>query len=207
MREPAPYLLKFFEKGGTEPFWSRRNEVHIEQGKDDQGAVMPDAWTDPAPTFRVVARASTYEVRQLYSGAGLPPRNVSNFEFVAMNLFPIPVLAKYSCFVCVWRQRDDTSPVAIDKVGGNVRLSFFDPLELPEAEECSPPAIASFAVKVFFGAVTDAIVASQHKVLLVAIAASPSTRAVSDNAFRIVVDNRPGVVTPNRRNELWVQVD
>lgn len=208
MDDGGRYQLRMFEKGGSENFFTRRNEVHLDASVES-ARDLTDVWRDPAPTYKVISRASSYEIREIYAGCGSSPRSTSPLEYFAMNLFPIFPFMKYSCFVCVWRQRQTTSPVALDKLDHQLRLSFFDPLEIPNVEEQGDdtlPAIAQFAVKVFYGAVTDGLAAIQHKSLLEAISSSPSTRAVSENNFRLVLDNSPNTVTPNRRNEIWVQV-
>lgn len=123
-----------------------------------------------------------------------------------MSLFPIFPLADYSAFVCVWRQLPNMASVAIDRRGPSLRLSWFDPLELPKDVD-PPERYAAFAVKVFLGTVRDEVAEQQHRMLLDAIRASPSYTAVSQEDFRIVVDNRPGVFAPQRRNEIWVQVE
>lgn len=207
----GPYRLKFFEAGSRETFLQRRNEVHSLASDAQQTVSTSDyaaLWEDPAPTFTVISRVSSFEVRQLYSGAQAKPRRPSKFEYFAMNLFPIFPLADYSCYVCVWKQGAGTSPVAIDKRKGSVLLSFFDPQQVPSFSDQGdvPPPIGKFAVKTFFGAITDKAASAQHKSLLRAIAASPSISAFSDKDYRIIVDNTPNTLTGNRRNELWVQV-
>ncbi|CDF33155.1 unnamed protein product [Chondrus crispus] len=206
--QSVPYSLKLFEKGAGEPFWKRRNEVHLADPADPPFA-LSDAWQEAAPTFFIESKSSAYDIRHVYSGVGAKPRNSSRFEYFAMNLSPIWPFTKYSCVVCVWKQRKGTAPVAIDKVNGSLRLSFFDPLELPtsETDKNRPLPIAKFAVKTFYGAVTDTTVAKLHEVLLAALSKSPSIKPVSDTAFRIVVDNKPDVFTPSRKNELWVQLE
>lgn len=203
----ADYKVMFFEKGGSQLFTKRRNEVHVVPSSESISDTLSDIWSEPAPTYRTIARASNHEVRELYPGGGASPRSTSSLEYFGMNLFPIFPFTKYSCFVCVWKQRDGLSPVAIDKRGKSLRLSFFDPLEIAEQTDDSLPSIARFAVKVFFGAVTDDTAATQHKMLLQSVESSPSVRALSKTDFRLVVDNTPGTVTPNRRNEIWVPVE
>ncbi|PXF43761.1 hypothetical protein BWQ96_06493 [Gracilariopsis chorda] len=203
------YQLRTFEKGGVEPFFIRRNEVHITRPNDsskssDNGP--NDPWLDPAPTYSVSTEQPTFEVRDLFPGAGAGPRAATSLEYFTMNLFPIFPFNKYSCFVCVWRQRSDTSPVAIDKRNRGIRLSFFDPLEIPTELEDKPSPVARFAVKEFIGAVTDAGVHELHSQMIRAIEACENMKVASTTDFRIVVDNTPGILSSNRRNELWVEV-
>lgn len=205
--EKTHHELRFFEKGGSQLFTNRRNELHILSSEND--ATADDsydlAWTDIAPTYRVVSRTSSYEVREVYTSDGISPRSPARFEYFCMNLFPIFPLWRYSAFVCVWRQHRDTSPVAIDKHGTKMELRVFDPLELPEQVEIPDP-IGKFAVKTFKGAVSDVIIANEHRSILAAISSSPSLKATSENDFRVVVDNSPNTFTPSRRNEIWVPV-
>ncbi|KAI0566024.1 SOUL heme-binding protein [Gracilaria domingensis] len=206
--EGTKYQLRLLEKGGAEPFFTRKNEIYILESKSESEEELyaSDPWKDPAPTFSVAARLSTFEVRDILSGAGSEPRKPSALEYFAMNLFPIFPFNKYSCFVCVWRQSHGTCPVAIDKLGKGIRLSFFDPIELPAEVATRPKRTARFAVKCFKGAVTDTHVHEQHTSLLRAIKASGSCEAASERDFRILVDNSPGIFSSERNNELWVQL-
>lgn len=206
--EKASYEVLMFDKGnGKETFLQRNNEVRLVKGLEAERPGEEGFWNCHAPTFVVSERSSSYEVRQCYSSGGSPPRSFSKMEYFAMNLFPIAPFAKYSCFVCVWKQSKDTCPVAIDKVEGKVSLMPFDCLEIQASDAVSDlPTIGRFAAKFFFGAVTDAVASQQHKQLLNALRSSPSHVAKSSTNFRVVVDNKPGVVTPNRRNEIWVEL-
>lgn len=213
MAQDKDYELRFFERGASELLFNRRNELHVlssptlDQSYDQNDDDNDDhAWYDPAPTYRVLSRNSNFQVRELYSSGGLAPRKSPPFEYFGMNLFPIVPLAKYSAFVCVWRQEPGTPSIAIDKRGKELQLHVIDPLELPQSTT-APSPMAKFAVKVFFGSVSDRIITQQHTTLLNAITASQSTVATSQVDLRVLVDNTPNTFTPNRRNELWVQVD
>lgn len=196
------YELRFFERGGSEFLSKRRNELHVLPSADSGDNSSP-IWNDPAPTYRVVDKSESFEVREVYSGADEIPGNPPRLEWFAMNLFPLFPLAKYSAFVCVWRQHRDTSPVAIDKRGKQLRLRVVDALKLPDDVD-TPPG-EKFAVSAFSGSVSDGAIAKQHKILLDAIATS-SVAATSNTDFRVVVDNKPNTFTPNRQNEIWVPI-
>lgn len=209
-KEGDGYMVRIFEKGGKENVLQRRNEVHaVTERSGRKDSEVADLWNDAAPTYKVISQASAYEVREVYSGGGSLAREGSAFEYFAMNLSPIFPFAKYSCFVCVWKQRAGTCGVAIDKYEQDIRLSFFDPVETTEGTEWwkeGGGVLGRFAVTMFYGPVTDRVVASEHRRLLSAIAASPSTSAVSEVNFRIVVDNSLYTFGGNRKNELWVEV-
>lgn len=201
LNHSGPHRLLFFDRGSKENLFQRRNQLEtLSKDCEDQ-----DIWTDPAPTFQVTVRSSAFEIRDLYSSAGEKARNPSKFEYFAMNLFPIYPLQDYSAIVCVWHLRSQTSPVAIDKRQGSIRLSFFDPLEIP-SDITPPPTAARFAIKAFNGGVTDTIVTEQHQTLLNALAAANITVS-NKNDFRIVNESKPGQIAAKRRNEIWVQVD
>lgn len=205
--ESAHHELRFFEKGGSQIFFNRRNELHVLSSESNSPVndLQNHTWTETSPTYRVVSKSPSLEVRELYDSGGVSPRNPARFEYFCMNLFPIFPLWRYSAFVCVWRQHRNTSPIAIDKHGSKMELRVLDPLELPEEVE-TPDSIGKFAVKVFYGAVSDVIIANEHRSVLRAISASPSIEAASQNDFRVVVDNKPNTFTPSRRNEIWVPV-
>lgn len=200
--QDANYEVRMFESGGNELFPSRRNEVHVLPTAEKTQGEISDPWLHSAPTYKVISRTSTYELYELYPSLSTP-RNASKLEYFAMNLNPIPPFSKYSCFICVWRQEKGTCPVAIDKKQGQIRLSFFDALPVPEGVDV-PDALARYAVKVFFGGITDEIVAKQYHVVSGAVRGAGSSVG---EGFRIVVDNRPGVFGANRRNEIWVPVE
>lgn len=205
--ENTHHELRFFEKGGSQLFTNRRNELHILSSESDADidASQDPAWNDISPTYRVVSQLPSFEVREIFHGGGVSPRKPARFEYFCMNLFPIFPLWRYSAFVCVWRQHRNTSPVAIDKHDTKMELRVFDPLELPEEIE-APNSIGKFAVKVFHGAVSDVIIANEHRSIIDAINASSSIEATSQSDFRVVVDNKPNTFTPSRRNEIWVPV-
>lgn len=205
-REDADYELRFFEKGGSQLLTNRRNELHI-NSSDGSGEDMVEniLWRDTAPTYRVVSRSSSYEVREVYASGGFQARKPARFEYFCMNLFPIFPLWKYSAFVCVWRQHRNTSSVSIDKHGKGMELKVLDALELPESAE-TPTPIGKFAVRSFNGVVSDTTVTTEHRDTLNAIAASPTIKATSHEDFRVVVDNTPNTLTSRRNNELWVPV-
>lgn len=194
------YELLMFEHSALEPFFSRRNQV-----QKHSHVQLPDASVDAAPLYTVQCKEKTYEIRQLFASGGALPRNPSKFEYFAMNLNPILPFTAYSCFVCVWKQFERACPVSIDKIDGRIYLRFFDALNISDDTD-GLIATARYAVKVFFGAVTDTIVAEQHRILKKQLAESNRV-VVSDNDFKLVVDNSPRVFTPNRRNEIWVEID
>lgn len=200
----GPFELQFFERGGSELLSNRRNELHAGQ-ENTSDDLDNSAWNEVAPTYRTVASEKGFVVREVYSGADEAPRNAARFEWFSMNLFPLFPLAKYSAFVCVWRQRRDTSPVAIDKRGKELHLRVVDSLALPDNTEVPSP-VAKFAVAEFNGAVSDASATKQHRKLLTAITASSSVTALSETDFRILVDNKPNTFTQRRRNEIWVPI-
>lgn len=204
----SPYLLKFFEKGGSEFFFQRQNEIHLPDPSSTESN-SDGIWADAAPTYFVLSQLPEFEVREIHSVVKAAPRSPSKFEYFAMNLHPIFPLAKYSCFVCVWKQKAGTPSVAIDKMKGSLALSFFQPREiasLPTKSEVSSLGIAKFAVKTFLGAVTDGSIAAEHKFLLSAIRESPSIACCSETDFRVVLENTPNTLTSKRRNEIWIQV-
>lgn len=198
---PADHQLRFYDVPTNETFFQRKNDLSLGPTPS-----VPPPWHDPTPLYAVVAQTSAFQVRALYPSAGAAPRRISKFEWFAMSLFPLFPLAAYSAFICVWRQIPDMASVAIDKLGSTLRLSWFDPLELPDASQ-APEKYAVFAVKEFLGSVSDEVVAEQHHELVSAVRASTSTSPVSETDFRIVVDNRPSVLPQHRKNEIWVQID
>lgn len=201
LNHSGPHRLLFFDRGGKENLFQRQNQLEtLSTDSEDK-----DIWTDPAPTFQVTVRSSAFEIRDLYPSVGEKARNPSRFEYFAMNLFPIYPLQDYSAVVCVWHLRSQTSPVAIDKRQGCIRLSFFDPLEIP-SDIKPPPVAARFAIKAFNGGVTDTVVTKQHQTLLNSLASANITVS-NKNDFRIVSESRPGQIAAKRRNEIWVQVD
>lgn len=205
-----PYELRFFEKGSSELFFQRNNELHTNISPFFTKS-MPknEIWTDMAPTYRTTLRTKTYEIRKLYTSAGQTPKNPAIFEWFSMNLFPIFPLAEYSAFVCVWRQRRDTSSIAIDKLGRFLKLSVFDPLPLPDGVDVeSVPCAATFAVRRFKGAASDESITRNYLKLVQELKNDNSVvKIVVDDDYRVVIDNNTATFTWDRWNEIWVQVD
>lgn len=193
------FQLKFFERGKSEWFFQRRNELHL-----TSDTVALPFIGDCTPIYRVIPSLSTeeFEVREVYSGGGEQVKNPVNFEWFNMNLFPIFPLAKYSAFVCVWRQDRASSSVAIDKVGKDLMLSNFDPLPVPEGIE-TPAPVALVAVRKFTGAASDESVTANHRVLCDAVSKVDSLSLESQTDFRIVIDNTPNTLTQKRKSEIW----
>lgn len=204
------FQLKFFERGQSEFFFQRRNELHISPSSS-QSFLLPHAplWSDVAPTYRVIPSLSkplkNFQVRELYSGAGEQPKTPVIFEWFGMNLFPIFPLAKYSAFVCVWKQDRGSSSVAIDKQGKSLCLNNFDPLPLPDGIE-TPQPVGLVAVRTFSGAVSDQSVTENHKALLEVISETGDLMPESESDFRICIDNTPNKLTQARKSEIWIKL-
>lgn len=204
------FQLKFFERGQTEFFFQRRNELHISPSSS-QSLLLPHTplWSDVAPTYRVIPSLSqpleNFQVRELYFGAGEQPKNPVTFEWFGMNLFPIFPLTKYSAFVCVWRQDRGSSSVAIDKQGKTLYLNNFDPLPLPDGIE-TPQPVGLVAVRTFSGAVSDQSVTENHKALLQSISKTGYLMPESESDFRICIDNTPNRLTQARKSEIWIKL-
>eukprot|EP00171_Calliarthron_tuberculosum_P003539 IDg3539t1 len=196
--DEAHDLVLFEDKSAT--FWTRRYEVRAATREREVWAL----WEARATAYVVHERGARLEVREHFDTCRLDLQGTGTLDYFAMNLNPLPLFSAYSCVVCVWRQCEQTSAVAIDKRGKEVRLLFVDATKTDsgEASGRGSRSLGWFAVRAFFGGVTDAVAHREHALLLAAVDAQRGFDALSRTDFRIVMQNVARTVTAKRKCEI-----